>query len=981
MPFHHLHRLVDRLGDRGVRGAPGPAVLFLGVVLCGLAALPADAHTYRHARCLPAAGPLTVDGSLDEWAGAESVRVTHAMVSYGEAPRDDADASYVLYTLWDSQHLYVGAEVRDDSLAASWTGQKLYENDCLEVCFDALHDSQQGIYDADDFQFVFSIPVVPGGKPLVRVYRNPAVPDADVPEVSLGYRKSPGGYVLEAAIPWKLLGLTKLPVRPYAIGFQNSLRDRDADGSAAGLCWLPLENPAASPIEFGHLVLVDGKDQDLVSLLDTLQKEATRHRRLAAGDAEESDGRVSITLGGPGPHRLSRGIGWNVQFYDGHLPPWSEADWQAFLALLRWSRPAWVRYGINLGQWEPENDDGDPFHFEWPHFRFDTALMSHHCRMLDFFEAEGIEVMLCNWYVGDPASGATWLSELRGKPGIDPDHAFHLDAPAREDEFVESLAALVHYLKVERKYSCVKLLSLWNEPDGHWTYRSPQADYPRTFWPLYGRFLDRLRALGLEDSIGLAGPDTATESYHGLLDIPRLLETYQTPLALLADHDYSAFFDHHRPGGSSTIAHAVRTYSQFLEEVDASCGRLGWTRPEFAVTEYGNGGNGPGPVEGDAEVHLGSLSLQEFVLRTLPLGISGYLRWEFKPYGLPWQNFGALTRLERGYRFAPYPPVFYAHALLARTSRRGGRVLNIQVEGGADELGFPRVYAAALLPADNHLTVWLTNSGRWPRDVEVRLGPWQDAAARLAGWAYTLRVRHGYEPLETRASEGSLVLTLPPRSLAVLTTLENPVGAGPGEAMALAPRLSEPVYQDYDVGGFPRTVVSFPFEEAVEWEVWRSSRGRSGVGLSAGATGEGNRHLVLTYDFVSGDAAGRPEHLVATTPVDLPALPLEVSVRIHGEGSSHVLSFLFVDDRGETFEAPAAVEVSWQGWKTVGLELPGMPMTWHSWGEHRDGILDFPLRGVGFQFHERDSRFIGRGSIFLDDLRILARPVVSAKKP
>jgi len=971
--------------------------LFLLLFLAGSLS---HAHCFKYARCLRAAEPIKIDGKLDEWDGSEAISIDHTMVSYGAKPKDDRDASYKLHTLWDDKGLHFAATVRDESIVAQHAGDKIYENDCLEIALDLKHDSWEGSYGDDDYQFVFSVPLNRVTGPMKHIFRNPTAVDPEAPDVELAYERFQGGYLFEISIPWRTLGLDEPPASGTVMGFQNDLRDRDRDGSAAGLCWLPFFDPTASPLQFGHLILVEDKGQDIAPLVAQFAREATRSRGLRSGEAEEDDNEVLVTVGEPTEHHLALGFGWNVQFYDGHLPSWSETDWEAFLALLKWSRPAWVRYGLNLGQWEPVNDDDDPDHFEWGNFRFDSPLMKHHVRMLDFFEANGIDVMVCNWYVGDPASGANWLAEQKGLVTVPSGHHYYLDAPRSDDEFVESIAALVHFLKEEKQYSCVKFVSLWNEPDGSWTYNSPKAKYPNTFWPLYAKLDAKLKEMGLRNRVGLAGPDTATGTYRHTLNIEKYLETYEAPLDLICDHDYSAFFDHHRPRGSTTTARAVKQYSSFLGRLRKVCKKLGREVPPFAITEYGNHGNASGPVEGDFEVFKGTLAVHEFALRCLPAGVDGFLRWEFKPYGKSWQNFGALTKLETGYRFAPYPPVFYPHALLTRYSRKGAKILSVDVKGGKDEHGSPRVNAAAILmepanvapalrdgePAaaheDNkelpgaHLTLWLTNSGQKPKQVALNLGPYKAHPLPLTGLLYDATCGHRYLALETKETDRGLSCTLPPRSVAVLTTLEKPDSPELKLPLELSPKLKEPTYHAFDVGGFRRVVTLFSFEEPVEWDVWRSSPGKSGFSETKGEAVHGDQSCLLSYDFVSTKTLGREEHLVATTPVNLDAMPLEVSLHIRGDGAGHVITFLFVDEQGETFECPKRVTVSWKGWKKVSVSLAGMPRDYTCWGSASDGVLDFPLRGFGLILREAEKKYVGNGTILLDDVRILAKPIL-----
>jgi len=967
--------------------------LFLLLALIGSLS---HAHCFKYARSFRASDPIEVDGKLDEWEGEEAITVDHTMVSYGAKPKSDRDASYKLYSLWDEKGLHFAAAVRDESIVAQHAGNKIYENDCIEIALDVKHDSWEGSYGDDDYQFVFSVPLNRVTGPMKHIFRNPTSVDPEAPDVKLAYERFHGGYLFEVSIPWSTVGLDKPPAPGTVMGFQNDLRDRDRDGSAAGLCWLPFFDPTASPLQFGHLVLVEDKGQDIAPLVAQFAKEATRSRELRAGAADEDDNEVTVTIGGPTERRLALGFGWNVQFYDGRLPSWSERDWEAFLALLKWSRPAWVRYGLNLGQWEPANDDDDPDHFEWKNFKFDSPLMKHHVRMFDFFEANGIDVMVCNWYVGDPASGVDWLAEQKGLVTVPSGHNYYLDAPRNDAEFVESIAALVHFLKEERNYSCVKFVSLWNEPDGGWTYNSPKAKYPNTFWPLYAKLDARLKKMGLRDRIGLAGPDTATGTYRHTLKIEKHLETYEAPLDLICDHDYSAFFDHHRPKGSTTIARAVRQYSDFLERLRKTCEKLGREVPPFAITEYGNHGNASGPVEGDFEVFKGTLAVHEFTLRCLPVGVDGLLRWEFKPYGKSWQNFGALTKLETGYRFAPYPPVFYPHALLTRYSRKDAKVLSVDVKGGKDEHGSPRVNAAAILmePADVvgpaaerqgnqeqpiHLTLWLTNSGKKPKQVALDLGPHKAHPLPLTGLLYGATCGHRYLALETKETDQGVSCTLPPRSVAILTTLEKPDSPELKRPLELSPELKEPTYHAFDVGGFRRTVALYSFEEPVEWDVWRSSPGKSSFSETNEEAIHGDQSCLLSYDFVSTKTAGREEHVVATTPVNLNAMPLEVSLHIRGDGTGHIITFLFVDEQGETFECPKRVTVSWKGWKKVSLSFAGMPKGYTCWGSSSDGVLDFPLRGFGLILREAGKKYVGNGTLLLDDIRILAKPILEAK--
>jgi hypothetical protein len=278
-----------------------------------------------------------------------------------------------------------------------------------------------------------------------------------------------------------------------------------------------------------------------------------------------------------------------------------------------------------------------------------------------------------------------------------------------------------------------------------------------------------------------------------------------------------------------------------------------------------------------------------------------------------------------------------------------------------------------------HFTLWLTNSGTLPKNLTLDLGE-VEPKEPLTGLLYDMTCRHDYLPLKTVSDGGKRTCTLPPRSMAVLTTLEKADSADLKQPLQLSPERKEPTYHTFDVAGFRRTVALFSFEEPVEWEVWRSSPGKSAFSEAVGEAVHGQQSCSLTYDFVSTKTLGREEHLVATTPINLNAVPLEISLQIRGDGSGHSMSFLFVDDLGETFECPHTVSLTWKGWKKVSQTFVGIPDKWPHWGSNSDGLLDFPIRAFGLIFRERENKYVGQGTVLLDDIRILARPVVIEKE-
>ncbi len=926
------------------------------VVVAGLVAPHwAWAHGPLHLVCTRASrGGVKLDGDIAGWDAKRFVTVGHQQASFGAA-KSDADASFRFAVLWSATHLYVAVEVTDDSLVAAPTLARLYEGDCIEIGIDGGNDSE-GAYDATDYQFVLC-PSGPGGKPRVNLYRNPFLKIEDAPFVRCTANITTKGYVVEAAFSWKELGIE--PKAGSVVGFQVNIRDYDADGSKKGLTWAPASDPTANPLRWGDLVLVAKPTDDVQPVLDGLKEKNARWQRLLDGSARETDNDVTVDVRWGAVGRLSLGLGWNVQFRDGRFPLWDEGVWASFLELLAWTRPSWIRYGVNLGHWEPKNDDADPSHVHWPAFAFRSKAMQHHYRVLDVCQRNDINVLWANWRIGDRATGVKWLAETVHKPDLqDPDGDPFTDAPYDPEELGESMAACLYHLLRVRGYTCIKQVSLWNEPSEAWSFSSPSAKYPAGFWNYYNVLARHLRNLGIRGAVKILGPETSTSSYASLPWVPGYLRKYSREVEILAHHDYIGYADYHRIDRGVPLGGARAAYVKIA--------RL--TKRPVAVTEFGNMGNGAEEVTGDAAVWAGSLSTARLVIEGLNAGVAGFLRWEFKPYGVSWQNFGALTTLSKKHVFEPYRPVFFAHALLCRAATRGASVLQTRLSGGLDENRVRRVACAALYKRGAGLAVLLVNDGykakkvslrfsrRFPRNVPMRFGHLSYDASLPATF-----VQHE----AVTVSEGKLELTLPPRSLHALAT--RPDFARVLPLPPLPPR-QEPIYSSTTAGGVTRHTARMQFNADYDWRLWQSTAGHSTFKAATERGNEGNRVCRIAYDFVGVKRGDRDEHVIAHTDLLIEGMPLRVTFRLKGDGQRHRVRFLFLDARGEVFEYPMATRIRWKGWKRVDKALDTPFAEWNHWSG--DGKVDLPLRGFGFSITAATNDYRGRGLLEIDDVEI-----------
>ncbi|NQT88414.1 hypothetical protein HQ560_16730 [bacterium] len=775
----------------------------------------------------------------------------------------------------------------------------------------------------------------------------------------LGSNITTEGYVIEAAFSWKALGVT--PKTGHVAGLSVSVRDYDADGSAKGISWVRASDPSANPLRWGDLILVTGAGDSVAPVLAALSQTNARWQRLLDGSAKETENDVTVTLDWVSRGILSHGIGWNVQFRDGRFPKWDEAGWHTFLALLTWSRPAWIRYGVNLGHWEPKNDDDDPTHVNWEGFAFRSKAMRNHYRVLDVCEKNDIHVLWANWRVGDRATGVRWLAESVHDPKIaDTDGDPFNDAPYDPEELAESLAACLYHLRVVRGYTCVRATSLWNEPNHSEFYNSPSAKYPETFWGYHTPLSLHLRRLGLRRAIQIVGPEAATSNYAALPWLGRHLKDYSPAIDVLAYHDYIGYADYHRVDRGVPIGGAAAHIAKLRARA----------RRPVTVTELGNMGNGAGEVGGREAVWAGSLSTCRLILEGLNSGVGGFLRWEFKPYGASWQNFGALTNLSQKHLFEPYRPVYFPHALLCRATVRASHILKTGVQGGRDENGIARVTCAATNRRGHGTSILLVNDGFQPKNVTLVFDRRIAAAKyRFAHLSYGPALTDAFRVHPAvSAAAGKATLVLPPRSVHALSTR---AGFGEPEPLPVLPPRYEPEYSSHVEGG--RTVYSalMRFNADYKWHVWQSTAGHTTFQSEPESGKAKNNVCRVAYDFLGAAQGARAEHVVAHTDLMIDGYPRQVAYWVRGDGHGQRLALLFIDSKGEVFEMPTHRAIASKEWERLVVPVSDFPKDWNHWSG--DGKVDYPLRGFGFVLTAPAAAgFRGRGILEVDGVQILS---------
>lgn len=146
------------------------------------------------------------------------------------------DLSGRLWLGWDNQALYVAALVIDDVVSQPNWGNQIYLGDSIELQWDTdlARDFNSDAFDGDDWHIGLSPGNFTNLAPDSYVWTPRATLGAPVgiqveaqTYVQDGRRK---GYVLEAAIPWRLVSLT--PAAGQAFGLAVSISDNDLPQAA-----------------------------------------------------------------------------------------------------------------------------------------------------------------------------------------------------------------------------------------------------------------------------------------------------------------------------------------------------------------------------------------------------------------------------------------------------------------------------------------------------------------------------------------------------------------------------------------------------------------------------------------------------------------------------------------------------------------------------------------------------------------------------
>ncbi len=200
--------------------------------------------------------PMTIDGILDDWESLDiqTVPVTNEIGDTSKNPRSvittrgKADLSFSFKCFADARYVYVALMVTDDDIIiGKHDFGEGWKDDSTTICFDGdLQNISKSIFDANDGH-IKVIGDTPDG--VAYIEGNIAnFYDVQVPYfwesrgIKAGFQQHDTGYIVEAAIPLKVLGWDKIELGK-TLGMNFRVVDMDHNMNVnifdKGLTWAP----------------------------------------------------------------------------------------------------------------------------------------------------------------------------------------------------------------------------------------------------------------------------------------------------------------------------------------------------------------------------------------------------------------------------------------------------------------------------------------------------------------------------------------------------------------------------------------------------------------------------------------------------------------------------------------------------------------------------------------------------------------------
>lgn len=445
------------------------------------------------------------------------------------------------------------------------------------------------------------------------------------------------------------------------------------------------------------------------------------------------------------PGKSEGGSAWGA-----NPPARDEAAWQELYRHADWLGLDWCRVEIEQRMYQPEQG----------RFDFDNREMQILYRILDWCQRRKVDVFFQQMW-----GNVAWNTFPEWRD--DPVRRVH-SGPASMEAFAEGLATVVEHLVKRKGYTCIRWVSITNEPGYDWSWWQEPPNKPMPLKPGLEAVRRALDKRGL--AVPLSGPDWTDlpELEPKKIDFDELIGAYDV-------HSYFANFDGREGGYPLSVAE--KRLADWVQWAHARKKPLFLS--EVGTMSFGWGDEHPGPGSYES-----GLKDAELVVRGLNVGVDGFNRWSFINRGDldgQWQLVDTWAPKEKKLltKFSPHPNSYYLYGLLSRFTAKHSTVLRCKVEGGVLDK-HPRVFATALRSPQGEFTLIVVNEAAadWDGSFAVRGLP-------------TSKQLYGYQVTPAQRDRSDLVLE--PRR-------EVNLPGGTGKFVDRVPAKSVSVYTSYRLG-------------------------------------------------------------------------------------------------------------------------------------------------------------------------------------
>jgi len=436
------------------------------------------------------------------------------------------------------------------------------------------------------------------------------------------------------------------------------------------------------------------------------------------------------------------GSGWGA-----YPPAEDDRAWQQIYRHASWLGLDFNRVEIEQRIYEPELN----------RFTFDSPEMRILCRILDWNQKHNTDVFFQQMW-----ANTAWSAYPESRD--DPIKRVH-SAPRDLDAFANGLATLMEYLIKKRGYTCIKWLSITNEPGSNWSWWQGPSGEPLTIGPGLTAVRKALAQHGL--NLPLSGPDSGIEVFHAAMkpEDESLLGAYDF-------HDYSIRIDANSAGYLEKQARDISTRTRSAHDQGKPLFMSEFGSIDLAVFSVA-----PADLRPDKSEPI--LAASEFVIRDANAGVDGFNRWSFLNRGDLdglWQFVDTWDTKQKKLltEFTPHENSYFGLGLLSRFTAKHSAVLATNVSD-AQVKGWQRIYCAAFRSPNGNVTLAVVNDA--PVEFAMKLS-WAGTPPRGRFFRYRYATQQ-YDRQDVKVDPESGFSTapasgwtdsLPPNSLTIYST-------------------------------------------------------------------------------------------------------------------------------------------------------------------------------------------------------------------